>query len=824
MLKEEILKNYLSPELTRKLINNEVFTEAEKAQSDEYLNALLNVIRTYIPRHLANRVEKETILPRAEFMSGTTMFADISGFTAMSETLSQLGKAGAEEITRVVNSYFTRMLDIIKCYNGILLRFGGDAMMIFFSGEEEEKHSEFAVRAGLDMQKAMIDFQNVETSKGNFTLRMSIGINSGTIFAAEVGIKERIEYVITGKAINATGAAESIAKAGQVLITNDTFELLKDIINVKAIENMYQVLDIKVTLDKPTKEIIIPSLPDNFKERLIYYIREIERLKPYLPEGLFVKIASNPKRVGVEGEHRLVTVLFANFYDFSEIIEELGEEHTQELAELLNRYFIRMLNIVTYYGGTINKIDMYTYGDKLMVLFGAPIAHEDDPERAVRASLEMQDIMNDFRTLETSKGTFSLKQKIGVNTGYVFAGNVGSSWRKEYSVMGDTVNSAARLMSVCKTSEVVIRETTYQKVNEIVEAEELEKVKVKGKKEPLTIYRPLHIKETRQKVKTHRFIGREKERKLLQDKIKNLLKERKLHIISITGEAGIGKTYLRIDLEEYIEEKELPVSILFSEVPSYGQGSVYQTIINLLRKFFGFRSSDTEEEILSHFYNKIRELIPNLEIYTPLLGNVLSIPIPENEIIRNLSEEQRSKRTYQLIKELLAAQSKKKPLVLLLENAQWIDSTSLELLDYLMNNLEESAILLITFQRTEFIASWMTTEESTKDTKKKKYTKLTLNPFSEIECTQLVQILLLEKSISDDLHQLVWQKSQGNTFYIAEVVKSLLETGFLRLENEIWELETEQGIPEIPDTLNGLVMSHIDRLGEKIEEAVNKIF
>ena len=219
-------------------------------------------------------------------------------------------------------------------------------------------------------------------------------------------------------------------------------------------------------------------------------VDRLDALVPYLPPGLLDLLRFDPRRMAgrERGEFRPVTVAFANFYGIEEIIHQLGPSRAAEITAILNAHFCHMQQIIDRYGGVIDKVDSYAIGHRIMALFGAPRAHVDDPERAVRAAWEMQAAMSAFFKLETTAGVFALKQRIGINTGRVFAGNVGSDLRHEYSVMGDEVNLTARLMSVAREGQVLISQSTAEQIGPRFTLDEQAPVTVKGKSRPVPNY------------------------------------------------------------------------------------------------------------------------------------------------------------------------------------------------------------------------------------------------------------------------------------------------------------------------------------------------
>jgi len=416
---------------------------------------------------------------------GTLMFADLSGFTAMSERLSQLGREGAEIITDIVNDYFATMLDIVLRHSGDLWKFGGDAIQVAFMGAEGAVN---ACRAGQTMQQAMGRFAEIRMPQDTFSLRVTIGLGSGSIFTASLGTPERLEFAVMGPAVVQMARAEDAAQSGDVILDEATRVAAGETVSVEPVSSgLYRL----VAVSPAPPASLPPSFP--LPVTLSELVTQLDALSPYLPASLLKRLVASPpalraveeNQVISEGEHRLATVMFANFYGIDEIIQALGPQRSDELTATLNQHFTAMQAIIEKYEGIVNKVGTYAIGYSIMAIWGAPRAHEDDPARAVRAALEMQQAMRPLADLQTSAGKFSLKQRIGVNTGYVFAGNLGSALRQEYTVMGDEVNLTSRLMSVAGEGQVLISHSTAQHVKGLFELRERETVRVKGKQAPV---------------------------------------------------------------------------------------------------------------------------------------------------------------------------------------------------------------------------------------------------------------------------------------------------------------------------------------------------
>ncbi|MBC8161955.1 MAG: adenylate/guanylate cyclase domain-containing protein, partial [Roseiflexaceae bacterium] len=430
------------------------------------LRAELQALASYIPTPI---VRQQLASPRighvdGMFLDGSVLFADLSGFTALSETLSALGKQGAEEISEIINRLFGALLGEITRYGGQVLKFGGDALTAFFDGAVlGTSHAALASGAALALQQRMHEFDALATRAGVFRLRLRIGVHSGRVFAAQVGDAEHIELIVTGRTINRVALAQEIAESGEVVISEATLGLLAGAA-ASPRQGGFHLLERLPEAVAPmyaSAPIWTPGAGD--QAELAALEARIAALRPYLPRQLPRRFLEQAE--GASGEFRSVSVLFVNFFPFSAALDLLGDD-TATAAQVLNAYYLRAQQVIHRYGGIVNKVDMSTYGDKLMALFGAPTAHENSPELAVRAALELrgaleqanQEIDALLRTASQRSiagGDRVMHQRIGINTGVMFAGMVGSQQRREYTVMGQHVNLAARLMAAADDGAVV---------------------------------------------------------------------------------------------------------------------------------------------------------------------------------------------------------------------------------------------------------------------------------------------------------------------------------------------------------------------------------
>jgi len=749
------------------------------------------------------------------------MFADISGFTAMSEKLSQLGKEGAEEITAIVNRFFAALLDVTELFGGDLLKFGGDALLVFFGGQD---YAHRACLAALQMQATMSRFSETPTSQGIFRLQMTIGLGTGPLFMANLGSKEGMEFAVMGRAMAQMAQAEDRASAGEIFVDTETYRAVVDLaITDKRRDGFHQLVGFQVggpgSFGPRTKgpdlggapEDPLAALPappparDELLPWLANTVRRIRALELFLPPGLMDKIKVEPERIAIGGEYRQVTVLFVNFYGIDEIIEQLGKARAAEVTAILNAHFTTMEHIIARYGGVVNKVDSYAVGHRIMALFGAPRAHIDDPERAVRAALEMQEAMAAFAELNTSCGSFSLKQRIGVNTGLVFAGNVGSLTRQEYSVMGDEVNLTARLMAVATEGQVLVSQSTARQSSGTFLLCEQEPVRVKGKSLPVHNYEVLGLQERRARERRP-LVGRDDEWQAIHE-LTDLALAGETQVLTIVGDVGLGKSRLLDEVTaHWTGHGALSLS---ANCPSFGRHTPYLPWLDLLRDLFGFNPTDSNQVRLEKIEALLREVDPSWCDWTTLIGRLLSLTVKETNLVRALDAQTRQRTIFRLVTGLVDHVASEQPFLLAIDDLQWADDTSVELVNQVARQVTGRPLLLLLAHRPEEslaldVAGLLS------------HTGFRLAELSDEASLRLLDILLpTTPQMPEHLKRLILDKARGNPLFIEEVAHSLIEN-YLTLDEKTgtYHARTDLEQIEVPDSVNRVIMSRMDRLDE----------
>ncbi len=814
------LRRYLIPAQFEALPPAPAWREPDSNNMREHLSRLLMAVVPYLPRYLVRAELAQRAAPQqlagGEFLHGALMFADVSGFTALSERLSVLGREGAEQISEIINRYFGQMMSIAFAHGGDVFKFGGDALLVFFP-DNVLPGSLAALQASWHMQQAMAAFAEVKTSLGTFPLRMKIALNAGSFLAARVGTSTARQFIVTGSEVNATARAESLALADQILCTPAVYRQAADLLPPDRFapgpEGHYLLTDFVARLPDPFLSSPLTPLTG-----LRDLLTALDRLTPYLSAGLLPKLTGAPGAQMSSGEHRLVGVLFANFIGAAELIERSGQANPIGLAEQLNQYFTQMQAAIARYDGVINKIDLYDHGDKILALFGAPIAHEDDAERTVRAALDMQ-------AAEKDAGAMFVSQSIGLNFGVVFAGDMGSSERREYTVMGDDVNLAARLMSAAPHSELLLSEAIQRKAGAFFELAARGTVKVKGKARPVPIFSIVGRRAQPEPLRGIRglsspLVGREYEAQLMQQIAANLQRGRG-SVLSIIGEAGLGKTRLVNELRVVHADFDW----LESHCLSYTQNVSYSAFIEIMRSALGLFETDSDVERWAKLRRQLDELLPDdlSDDVLPYLAHFLNLPLEGNlaERVAYLEGEALQRQVIRAVALFIERLAQRRPLVLMFDDLHWADSASLTLLERLLALPDRVPLLVGLLYRPDRSHGCWALGQTAARNYPHRYTEIVLKPLDLAagEDLSLVRHLLSIATVPDPLIQLI-ARAEGNPFYIEEIIRALIDAQAVVRREGLWHVSENLHLAVVPDSLQGIIMARIDRLLDEARRAL----
>ncbi|MBM7841798.1 tetratricopeptide repeat protein [Herpetosiphon giganteus] len=800
--------------------------QAEVSLTQPQLDALyhqldqrIQQLQRYVPDPIVQRLKQGSLtIPYGEHWTGSLLFADLSGFTALSESLTRLGKEGAEQVTSIINRLFDQLVADIEAHGGALIKFGGDAVTAFFDQTKlGVQHALFAAHAAQAMQTSMASLGKIQIRAGQFNLTLRIGVHSGEAFAALLGDQQHAELMLTGIAVNLVARAQELARPGEVVCSKDTMRLL----GLPADPNT-PFTALTTTLEHPPyqAESNVTAIAQPVTLERVQALATIYHgLKGLLPQRMSEEqLLSNA--ASKSGEIRLVTIVFAHIAPFSTIVE-LCDAASATL--LLNHYYQRMQQIVNHYGGVVNKLDMAADGDKLLAIFGAPVANENDTELAVRAGLDMQSAMNEINALiqQHDLRLPLLDQQIGINQGHVFAGIVGSETRREYTVMGDPVNTAVRLMSVCRYGEVLASPAVKRLTSHAFAYESLPALALKGKSEPIEPARVDRAYNVRRETMRADLVGRVQELdQLAAISIQAL--QGQGQIINIFGEAGIGKSRLleellsRLSLASFDPNLNVPEFMPITiECQLYEQTTPFASASEMLRQVLRLNSSLTSERLIQIISQRVSKLAPELERFLPLLSDILHVSLAENELTQALAPEQRHDQTIELVVALIVASANATPLVILWDDVHWIDASSRQLLERLTKHAEQAPIALLVGSRTKGLSAMNWPEQTI---------TLELSELSMPESEALASAIIGNAPLPAALLER-WRRSderffnpQGNPFFIEEMMRSLIQQGVIVETSDGWDLRGE--LDSLPTTIEGVITARLDRLDTRIRETV----
>jgi class 3 adenylate cyclase/predicted ATPase len=506
--------------------------------------------------------------------------------------------------------------------------------------------------------------------------------------------------------------------------------------------------------------------------------------------------------MATEEERKVVTILFADVSGFTALLEKLDPE---EVRNLINACFERLVPIVKKYEGTLDKF----IGDEIMALFGAPVAHENDPERALRAALEMMEAIAAFNCEYAT----ALDIHIGVNTGHVIAGKIGARGRRDYSVIGDAVNLAARLEGASPNGQIYVGPSTYRQTTALFNFEILPPLKLQGKEKPVEVYRLIGLKKA--PGATHGIeglraplIGRQSELAEIQSAFRKL-RNGVGSILAIVGEAGLGKSRL-------IADAFCSTDIPWAEgrALAYTEGMSYWMARDLLRTLLGTRTDASPDEIEQALRSSIEQTAPEKmnEIY-PYLGRLLEVPLPAEteEQIKVVSAQALQTRILRAFQDYIRARAARGALTLFWEDLHWCDLSSFRVLETLIALTKEVPLLLLLAYRPDpdFVVQL---QESARAANAENFRVLELLPLTRKESGALIQSLLKIENLPEKMRALILDRAEGNPFFLEELLRSLLDMGTVVIENGRAIATGAIEVMNVPETVEGVLAARIDRL------------
>ncbi|HYB90352.1 MAG TPA: adenylate/guanylate cyclase domain-containing protein [Candidatus Binataceae bacterium] len=498
----------------------------------------------------------------------------------------------------------------------------------------------------------------------------------------------------------------------------------------------------------------------------------------------------------IEGERKTVTALFADIKGSTELEQDLDPEEARAIVDPALKL---MIDAVQRYDGYV----VQSTGDGIFAIFGAPVAHEDHPQRALYAALRMQEELRRYSSKLREAGNLPIEARVGVNTGEVVVRTISTGGKSEYTPIGHTANLASRMQALAPTGSIAISEATRKLCEGYFALKALGPTKVKGVAEPVNVYEVTGLGPLRTRLQRSagrgltKFVGRERE----MDALGRAAERAKVghgQIVAAVAEAGTGKSRLFF---EFKAKNQSGWMVLEAFSVSHGKASAYLPVLDLLHSYFKITGDDDARTRREKVNGRIITLDPSLEDTRPYLFGLLGIVEGEDPLAQ-MDANIRKRRTLEAIKRILLRESLNQPLMVIFEDLHWIDEQTQELLNLLADSIGTAKILLLVNYRPEYTHQWNS---------KTYYTQLRLDPLGKESADEMLAALLGDGKDLAALKRVIVERTEGNPFFMEETVQVLLDEGAL-VRNGAMHLTKPIGELKIPPTVQGILASRIDRL------------
>lgn len=674
-------------------------------------------------------------------------FVDISGFTKLTERLARKGKVGAEEMSDILDNAFGMLIQAARPDGADLIKWGGDAVLLLFRGPEHAAH---AARAAYRMRKTLRDFGRTRTAAGQIALRMSVGIHSGEFHFFLVGDPAiHRELIVSGPSASMTAEMESIATAGQIAVSEATATLLAP-----------NLLGEEIPCGRLLRSE--PSPPDVVPESVgTADIDLANTLAPPVREHLLAAAG--------ESEHRPIAVAFVQFSGTDALLTQAGPN---AVATALDECVRNVQHAAADHEITFLESDINRDGGKIMLIAGAPRSGGDDEERMLRAVRQIVDRVG------------ALPLRAGINRGSVFSGDFGPDFRRTYSVKGDAINLAARLMAKAGDGQVLATRDVIARSRRVFESKELSPFTVKGKSRPVhAVALGALAGERLEAAADGDFVGREHEIAVLLGAL-DAARARRGTLVEVIGEPGMGKSRL------IHEGRRLAGDLCVVDAPSgsYQSSTAYYPFRTLLRDLLGIGPDTNHASIANRLTDRVKDNAPHLQPWLPLLGIVLGIDLPASRESAELDERFRRPKLAEVTVEFLRV-ALPTPTLLVFENVHLVDDASSDLLRRLSDDVANQPWAVVVSRRedvTGFVPDPSAGHE-----------RLVLAPIDQSAALAFLASTARTTPLSPQAMSVIAAKAGGSPLFLRALVLAASRSG---------------SVVDMPDSIEGVVTTQIDRL------------
>ncbi|MEM7030649.1 MAG: ABC transporter substrate-binding protein [Chloroflexota bacterium] len=783
-------------------------------------DALLKALCAYVPR---DRVEHILHPDRPMPDDGVALIADISGFTPLTEALTHGLSAdhGAEELTRALSDVFTPLIEEVHAFRGSVMKFGGDALIVWYPREKAVRRAAVirrAITSAWRMQQAIQVHGKVPTPIGTVTLQMKVGLTYGSVKRFNLGLPAYgYEDILGGETLDRMADAEHHAEPGDIMLDSATLAYLPEAIEVAEWREEFAAID----------QVLAPAKPKPWPE--LHYPQAqitalIEQMRAYVPQQVYELLAMGQSTVA---ELKPVVSLFVQFHG-------IDYDHDPQVGQKLQTYFSTAQTIAVRYGGRVNRLITGDKGSLIHVIFGAPRNVEEQERRAIRCALDLQKECGGLSAITM--------QRIGVTLGRVFAGPIGSPNRHDYTTMGDSINLSARLMQNAADDQVLIEQSIRDQLDETFVIDDLGEIMVKGKSAPISIYAAVDVHSQSRRGSQKQampIFGRDDELNAISQHLIELAQGQG-GVVTLVGEVGMGKTHMLTLLRaKFAAQPILEIDWAEGMCLAYGQTLSGYLFIDLLRDLMHLPPGANSTETLDHLINFCQQIFgeERLEATFPYLARFMGLPLEDAfaQRVEGLSGESLRWQVFEVIREMIARIVENRPLVLTLDDLQWADPTSMQLLeDLLPLAAERKLVFLLALRPDRDSSAWALTEilrtkglsvmslPSLKETTTSTFSavstegagtilphlNLVLGPLNRSSASTLIDHFA--PNLPERMIDYLVDKGGGNPLYLVEIIRTLEAQGILA--DDIDPANIDLGALDLPNSVQGLLLAQIDRL------------
>lgn len=740
------------------------------------------MLASFLPRVLVRDLARPGARPgdvRAEPLQLAAIFADLSGFSALSEALAKLGPGADERVTEILNACFAPSIAAVYARGGDVLNFAGDALLAVWTVEDGRTLAECTSLATAAALEATAEVDKLDAVEGH-RLQLRVGVSAGAGSRLDVGgVERRWHHLVTGAAVQQLAVAGQLAKRGDVVLSPEAWSLVEGFATGEPASAGHMKVT-HIELPAAVDELSLPVID----ETTASHIRE------YAPEAVLGSVAQGV--TNWVAELRPVTTLFISLRQL-----DLDDLRTRSVAQ---EGFTAVQTVLRRFGGGVHKVTMDEKGVLIVAVFGLPPhSHENNAARGARAAVELHGALRDLH----------LVHGIGVTSGRAWCGVIGNAARRDFTVIAPVVNQAARFMQHA-VNDVYCDDATAQGARGWVRFQSMPQVIAKGISTPLNAHRPLwgeslDVRERLSPGGRAAIVGREAERRILFQGLDALIKERRSSITLVQGEPGIGKSALLGDLIERAEGKA--VEVLTGSGDSIDANTPYHAWIGVFHRFFETSPVLPARVRSERVIGRLVSLGVTLTL-APLLNPVLNLSLAENDHTRELVGPVRHSRTVDFLVQVLAAAGGAHPLLVVLDDVQWLDSASWELLDQVHRRVQPLLLVIGTRPIEEPVPAEF---RSLRDADDALLVELGTLPSNAI--TDLVRRRLGIRELPAEIAALILPRADGNPFFAEQLAYVLRDSGSISVDDGVCTVASEV-LPTLrfPDTVHGLVTSRLDRL------------